>query len=299
MAGFAFYALIGLLLLVPLEMLFLIMVAALARRRELAPKLAVALPGKQERYEWEGIMKLSPGRKPSGGRKSVIAAVIALLLAVIVAVPGLFLVAPSLQLNLSGKPANDTIAVPAAEINETPGRGIFPSLTLPSLNITAPDINVSKIFAPLKASIKAVAVALAVILAAAALLFFIIRRRMLAAVSAAKETAEKPVRKIRKAEPEKEGMEPPKVSGVFSIPGRFRNCLVPAMMLLLLAVIAVLVYLLRSRISGEFLGRLLSFAVSIREFAINYRLYILAGIVILAVSVSLLRIVAKRQQKSA
>ncbi len=292
MEGFALYAVIGLLLLVPLEMLLLILVAALTRRRGFAPLLALPSPKRQERYGWEDMLKLSPERKPSGSRKAIIAVIVILLLVVIVAVPSLFIVAPSLHLNLSGQPANDTAAVlPPFELNETPARGIFSTLTLPRLNIAAPGINMSKVFSPLKSNIKAVALVLAAVFASLVVLFFVLRRRRLAVINKARETPEK---LIRKAAAEKSGKAPE--NSFFS---RLRKYVAPVSILFLLIVMAFLVYFLRGRIRNEFSGKLLSFAVSAKEFALNYRLYILAGIVILAISIVLLRLIAGRRQKPA
>ncbi len=296
MAGFAFYALIGLLLLIPLEVFLLIMAALLISRRKSLPKAVLPSPGRRERYGWEDVLKFSPERKPSGGRKAVISVLVVLLLVVIVAVPGLFLVAPSLNLNLSRQPANDSVILPPSELNETPVRGIFSNLTLPRLNITVPDLNVSKVFAPLKTGIKVVAL-LMVVLAAFVVLFFIIRRRGMAVVTKARKTSEK---LIENASVAKNGKEPPKVGGgSFLMLGTFKNYLVPALIFFLLLVIAVLFYILRGRIRNEFSGKLLSFAVSAKEFALNYRLYILAGVVVLAISVLLLRLVARRRQRPA
>ncbi len=296
MESFALYAVIGLLLLVPLELLFLILAVALTRKKELVPRLTIPSPKKQERYGWEDMLKLSPEQKPSGSRKAVISAMVIILLVVIVAAPGLFLVAPSFNLNLSRQSANDTVILPPPELNETPAGGIFSNLTLPRLNITAPDINLSRVLAPLKSNIKAVALVLAVVLAVLIALFFIIRRRRLAVVNKARNTSEK---LIRKAEAEKNGKEPQKIGSVFSLFGKFKNYLFPAIILFMLVVIAFLVYLLRDRIRNEFSDKLLSFAVSAKEFALNYRLYILAGVVLLAISVFLLRLIAKRRQKPA
>lgn len=293
MEGFALYAVIGLLLLVPLEIFFLIIVAALKRRRGLAPMPAVPSPKREERYGWEGIIKLSPERKPSGRRKSIIAVIIILLLVLIVAVPGLFLVAPSLNLNLSRQPANDSAALPPAELNETQAKGIFSNLTLPRLSISAPDINMSKVFAPLKAGIKYVALGLAAVMAILIVLFFIIRRRRMAAADKAGEAPEK-----LKAGKEKKAPQSAQ-HGFFSRFRKVRNYIALAAVLILLLIIAFLVYLLRGRIVNEFFGRLLSFSVSAKEFALNYRLYIFAGFAILAASLFLLRLIAKRRQKPA
>lgn len=298
MAGFALYAVLGLLLLVPLEMLFLIMVAALTRKRELVPKLAAPSLKKQGRYGWEDMLKLSPKSKPSGRSRAVLAVIIILLLVVVVAAPGLFLVAPSLQLNLSKQSANDTSILPPSALNETAGRDVsFSNLTPLRFNISVPDVNLSKVFAPLKASLRAVAFGLLVVLAVFVAVFLIVRRRKLAVVKKAGETAEK---LIRKASAEKKGKEPPKVGGsMFLMFGKAKNYLVPAIIIFLLVVIALLVYILRDRIRNEFSGKLVSFAVSAKEFALNYRLYIIAGIVVLVICVFLLRLIAKSQQKPA
>ncbi len=294
MEGFALYAVIGLLLLAPLEVFFLIIAAALTRQKGLLPKLAVPSPREQERYGWEELLKLSPERKPSGSRKAIISVIVILLLVVIVAAPGLFLVAPSLHLNLSGQSANDSAILPPVELNETPAKGIFSNMTLPRLNITVPDINLSMVFAPLKANVKAVALGLAVVLAALVVLFFIIRNRKLAVVNKAGETSKK---LIRNAAAEKKVKETPKAgSSLFSGLGKIRNYLVPAIILFLLIVVAFLAYILRGRVSNVFAGRLLPFAVSVKEFAMNYRFYMLAGAVILVVLIFLLRHLAKRQQ---
>ncbi len=150
MEGFALYALIGLLLLVPLEMLLLVLVAALARKRELSPSLAGTPRKRQERYGWEDMLKLSLEKKPSGRGKVILSVIVILLLVVIVAAPNLFLVSSPFHLNLSRQPANYSVILPPAELNETGVNGIFSNLTLPKLNLTVPDINRSKFFAPLK-----------------------------------------------------------------------------------------------------------------------------------------------------
>ncbi len=294
MEGFALYAVIGLLLLIPLEIFFLIIVTALKRRRELAPMPSAPSPKREERYGWEGIIKLSPERKPSGRRNAVVSVIVILLLVLIVAVPGLFLVAPSINLNLSRQPANDTaVILPPPELNETPARGIFSNLTLPRLNISAPDINLSKVFAPLKAGIKPVSLGLAAVMAVIIVLFFIIRRRRMAAADKAVEAPEK-----LKAGKENKATKSAQ-HGFFSRLMEVRNYIALAAVLILLLVIAFLVYLLRGRIMSEFSGKLLPFAVSAKEFALNYRLYILAGFAILAASLFLLRLIAKRRQKPA
>lgn len=294
MEGFAFYALIGLLLLIPLEVFLLVIAAALARRRELVPKLAVPSQKQQERYGWEDLLKLSPERKPSRSRKAVIAAVIALLLLLVVLVPGWFLVSPSFQLNLSKQPVNDTTLTPTLEVNETAGRGIFSNLTFPSLNITAPKMNLSGVFVPLGASVRAVAFGLAAVVVAVLVLLLIIRRRKkLAVVTKARETSEKLIRKAGKEKKASSGAQ----HSFFSRFKEVRNYIAPVAIIFLLVAIAFLVYLLRDRIRTGFSGRLLSFAVSAKEFSLNYRLYILAGFVALLVLVFLLRHIAKRRQK--
>ncbi len=283
MAGFAFYALIGLLLLVPLEIFLLLIAALLVRRRKSLPKAVLPPPKKQERYGWEDVLKLSPERKPSRGRKSVIAAVIALLILLVVLVPGWFLVAPPFSLNhLSRQPANYTPAVLPAEINETAGKALFSNLTLPRFNITAPKVNLSGMFAPGTGNAK-VAVAVLVIALALAAVFFFVRRRKLALVTRARKVSEKLAKRAKEGKKKSPEVHPL---------NNLKNYAAPAAALLLLLVMALAAYLLRERMPS--LARdLVAFLVLAKGFAVNYRFYILAGFLALIVILVVLRKVAK------
>ncbi len=302
MAGLAFYALIGLLLLVPLELAFLVIAAALMRRRELAPRLA-EFSRVKERYGWEGLLKLPAESKPSRRNNYLIAVIIILLLLLVVAVPGWFLVSPSLKLNLSDesfRQASDggnLTLPPVRVVNETAG-SLFSNLTFPRLNLTAPSVNISGVLSPLKENIRAVAFGLAAILIAVLVLVFVVARRKPAA-----ETVEKAIPKNgakKKAEAAKNGKAPQEaVRSPLLVALKARKYLVAEVVLLLLVVVALIAYLLRGRISGLFGGRLLAFAVSAKEFAVSYRFYILAGMVILAVIIFLLRRFAKSRQEPA
>src|SRR3989338_6945974 len=101
MQDVVFYALVGLFLLVPFEVFFIVIAAALAKGSSSVSKPLVPEP-ESRRYEWEGYISLDYRKKPSRG--FLIALVI---FAVVVLVPlSVYLVSlsPSGLLNESVSP---------------------------------------------------------------------------------------------------------------------------------------------------------------------------------------------------
>ncbi|MAG15654.1 hypothetical protein CMO88_01185 [Candidatus Woesearchaeota archaeon] len=283
MPDFAFIAIIGLLLLVPLELFFIIILAALTRKPE-TPKIVVPEQKPQERYGWEDYLKIPSERKKKPFPLHIFLGVVILgVLSIALIAPVFFFGVPSFQLNLT---KNETIS--EIQINESisvsepaPIANISApklNISFPTLNVSFPELDISKFFSekisPNKKYIYAILAAVVIVILALAVFIFFVNRRKLAVIKKAKKTADKLMKKADK--------ETPKLSGI-------RQYIAPLVILFLLTVIALLVYFLRDKVRTELADFVLKYLTITKTFALNYRLYIAAGIVILLIAIILLR----------
>ena len=295
MPDFALLAVIGLLLFLPVEVIAIILIAAAARRRKFPePRLRIPELPRQERYGWEDYLKLPAERKPLMLGRNIAISCAVVIFAILLALPLYFAFSPS-GLNLSvGRLAlaNFTVEAPllnAANLSapQPLNLSLFSNFSV-SHGFGLPEVNVSSVlegsvssYMPYLAAASAVT---ALLLVGLAVFVFIVRRRRLAVLRKAKKTADKLIQKAGQPK-ERAKLE----LGVYAV---------PAVILALLVIIAFLVYLLRDRIRNDFSGIVFGFAQDAGEFAAAYRLYIIAGIVLLAIIVAALRHFAAKRKIS-
>ena len=221
MPNLAFIALLGLLLLVPLELLFLVILAALRRRPE-TPKIVLPEQKGRERYGWEDYLKLPIEKKKAPERNIALAALAVVAAVLLVAVP-FFFVFPQLGLFNQSVSGNETeiasveettveeaAGVPATGVPaNVPINNFSINLTLPGINFTFPRLpaqalNITSFerLAPYKPYIYAVVFAVLVIAAALGVFVYFVNLRRMAVVRKAKATAERLIKKQEKNIPQ-------------------------------------------------------------------------------------------------
>jgi len=297
-----FIAVFGLLLLVPLEIAFLIVLAALKRRPE-GPKIVVPEPKKQEeRYGWEDYLKLPVKEKKESGNNVVLAVIVLVAAVLLVAVPSYMFGIPQALFNATANETIEEVGVvdveePEPEVEVAPGN-LSLNITLPSLNFSMPDLNISGLREKAglyKPYIYAVIIAVAVLAAALAVFMYMVKKRKLAVIHKASKTADKLMGKKsnRKLDllAKLRAIKFPSVKLLKPI----RPYLAPLVILFLLVIIALLVYLLRDRISTEFADLVLRLIIKAKAFALTYRLYIIAGVLSLIVAIMALRHLSKKR----
>jgi len=304
MVEFAFIALVGLLILIPIIVFFLIVLAAL-KSRPAASKIVIPEPKRQERYGWEDHLKLKPTPKPSDNRSAAI--IILIFLALIVVIPTIFFVIPSIT------PAEDSMnisedAILAGDVNITEDGNISDDVNitddsdvsegltqgptnfttgLPGVNVTISSLKLSNIFgdnneesyAPYVTYIAVGTITLLVILA---IFIMIVNRNKHAVIRKAKQTAEK---LEKKPEPI------PKKSRKFPKLPNLKKHSAPIGILAALITAALLIFFFRSSISEFFSDS--NPLVAVKDFLLIYRIYIIAGVIFL-----ILFIVFMRKQKN-
>lgn len=300
MADIVFIAVVGLFLLLPLEILFLIVIAALKSRPE-AIKIVIPEQKRQERYGWEDYLKLPPEKEKGHERNAVLAVLVVIITVILVALPTYVFVVPQLLNQTVNKSA--TVGSGEPELVET-AANLSLNITLPRINFSVPELNISALTAELDISglrekigfykpyIYAVAAAVFLAFASLAVFVYFVNRRKLAVLKKAKETAE---RLIKKSEKEKPKLQKPALQGLLSRLSAVRRYLAPLIILFLLLIVAFLVYLLRDRISAELSGLIIRLLANVRAFSINYRLYIAAGIAALVVIIIAITRLRKRK----
>jgi len=299
MVDLALYALIGLFVLIPIEIFFLIILAVLKPKQPETPA-----PKRPERYGWEDHLKL-PTDKSNGSNNVGIAIIIILFTLLLVALPTYFFVIPTLS--TGNQSINDTANI-SLEINDTTTPDVNDSDTttpdinesksalnisnlgtnfsidfLPS-NLSLPKINLSSMtnkISPYKNYIFAVIGAGAILLAVLAIFIYFINRRKSAVIRKAKKTAEKLVVK-----PEKEKR---KIS--FTRLKNVKRYIMPLIIFILLLVIAFLIYLARDIITAFDYANLVS---AVKDFLVAYKFYIGGGVIVLIAVVILLKKFAKK-----
>jgi len=309
MVDFVFIALLGLFLLIPLEIIFLIILAAVSKRED-APKIVIPEPKPQARYGWEDYLQFSPERKlesPTANNRAIFTVILLVVFAISLIVPTYLFVIPAISINQT---VNETIDV-VDEINITE---VINDTTVPdlganiSLNLSGlvPKLNISGFIdkvIPYKSYIYTVLIAVVVLIIILAIFMYFIRRRKLAVINKAKQIAEKLIKKAEEATPpkipQKEITQKPAfLKNFFSkIPG-VRQYIMPLVVLFLLIIIALLVYLLRDRISTDLADLVLKFLTNVKDFVFNYRIYVVVGITALIIIVAILRYFSKKHGRS-
>lgn len=272
-----FFALVGLFLLVPLEVFFLIIAAALANQSR---KQVVSEP-EVRHYGWEGYISLDYRKSPS--HSFLIALAIA---AVIVLVPlSVYLV--SLSPSIVG---NESV-IPVVN-----GTG-FPQFSLPAFNLSFPEVNASGILRSSAAFFSGrFFLGIAVVVLVLAVVFFLRRVRAHSEDAAAAEV-KKSAKSAKAAKKSVSGRVAPASNQ--SRPFRRYSLLLGVVAVVaLLSGVGLLVYSVRGRIMGLgvfLLSGVFGFLSSVRDFAFAYRFYILAGIVVLALVIAVLRFFGSRR----
>ncbi|MBS3132653.1 hypothetical protein J4470_00795 [Candidatus Woesearchaeota archaeon] len=286
MPGVVFIAVVGLLLLIPLEVVFLIVLAALKRSSE-APKIVVPELKKQERYGWEDYLKLPPEKKAPASNTALLILVVAAVL-ILIAAPSYLFGVPQFLFNsaLNATDVEETeeqrIAEPEAEIAPS---NFSLNITLPRLNLSLPEVDISVLREKAglyKPYAYAVVVAVVALVAALAVFIYVVNRRKMAVIHKAGKTADKLMKKDGRG-------KKLKLKALLSKLPSLRPYLAPIVILFLLVMAALLVYLFRDRLIADFAGLALKLIVKVRAFALNYRLYVAAGVAALIVLIVALR----------
>ena len=287
MPGVVFIAVVGLLLLIPLEVVFLIVLAALKRSSE-APKIVVPELKKQERYGWEDYLKLPPEKKAPASNTALLILVVAAVL-ILIAAPSYLFGVPQFLFNsaLNATDVEETeeqrIAEPEAEIAPS---NFSLNITLPRLNLSLPEVDISVLREKAglyKPYAYAVVVAVVALVAALAVFIYVVNRRKMAVIHKAGKTADKLMKKDGRRGKKL------KLKALLSKLPSLRPYLAPIVILFLLVMAALLVYLFRDRLIADFAGLALKLIVKVRAFALNYRLYVAAGVAALIVLIVALR----------
>lgn len=295
MADLVLIALIGLLLLVPLEIAFLIFLGILKRRDKFPePRLNIPKPTKPERYGWENIFKFKLEKKPKSSTKKPVLAVMLLIILGISVVGSVYIIffsnllsdlgliepeiADSVDQTITGTtPANIT-----ATAEDTL---IFANFSVShNFNSSLPEVNLSGIptdtVMPYIPQIMAVIVAVLTISLVLGIFIYYYRRRKSAVIYKAKDTAETLIKKSEKSARNKKTRK--------SFPSG-NPYVVPGIILFLLIIIAFLIYLAREKIKTELPVLAVNYISIANDFLFNYRFYILAGVLIVIINILILR----------
>ena len=322
MADFALIALIGLLLLIPLEIVLLVILYALKRSRQ---RISIYGPKKIERYGWEDYLKLPPEKKQQKSRRSffwtailiiigvavVIGVVAAVLVPLLSGSGGLSIITSVLPFDLSKNASvNGTVSPPfdgaAAEEPDGAITGLSPdalndfnvtgfdfsSVNLTAINLTMPALNVSALpgsvsgYVPYVVVTVVAAVLLSLGIAASIYVFYY--RRNLVVINKARKTAEKLSRKT--------GEKAKTKSEAVTVISGFRNSTHLMAVLIALLLFAILIYVFLGRINwvAEAFIKVLS---TLTGFVSVYVFYILGGIVLLVVAVIAVRRFEKKDSE--
>lgn len=272
-----FFALVGLFLLVPLEVFFLIIAAALANqsRKQVVPEPEV------RHYGWEGYISLDYRKRTSHGF------LIALAIAAVLVPLSVYLV--SLSPSIVG---NESV-IPVVN-----GTG-FPQFSLPAFNLSFPEVNASGILRSSAAFFSGrFFLGIAVVVLVLAVIFFLRRVRAHSEDAAAAEV-KKSAKSAKAAKKSVSGRGRVAPASNQSRPFRRYSLLLGVVAVVaLLSGVGLLVYSVRGRIMGLgvfLLSGVFGFLSSVRDFAFAYRFYILAGIVVLAVVIAVLRFFGSRR----
>ncbi|MBI2664972.1 hypothetical protein HYX10_06570 [Candidatus Woesearchaeota archaeon] len=303
MADIVLIAIIGLLLLIPVEILFLLVIAA--SRRQEPSKITIAEQTPPERYGWEDYLKLPAEKKRAPGRAAAL--VVLIVFAALALLPLAFftkLALPADVFNITDKNISDSIQ-PGLNVS---GQQLNASV-LPSLNITLPALNLSVV--PRLASLKqkavgykdyslAVVAAVIVIAMLLAAFMYFVRRRRHAVIAKAGKTADKLIRKEygEKAElmkkPAKEKAADNQVRGEMPIAkssalSRLRHYFAPLATLIVLVLLAALIYIFREKITAELAGIAAGYLAKIKSFGLRYRWYVVGGVAAAAAVIAALQ----------
>jgi len=298
---------VGLLSLAFLLLLevFILIVFAVLKRDKTAPKTVISEP-KPDKYDWEKLIELKKPlveQKTSSNKVAGIAVLVAVL--VLLGVGTFFAVQPFISADNVTAAANVTIVTEPEPVADVSVDNVSPFSNLqliPVVNKTAqtafdfPDVSVQTL------SIIGIIVGILIIAATAFFLFRFFRKQQRISPSLPKPVDE-PIT-VKKAEAvfketkkpvaaNKVGIAPkPLISGFNWKKFRF-----PAVVVFLLLLIGVIVYFVRTKITGKLFPVFLSWFNSAKTFASDFKLFIVIDIVILIVLILILRWIPKNKKK--
>jgi len=305
------YAIIGLLMLVPLEIVILLVLYAVKTKPAPKPTIEIPQPKKLERYGWEDFLKLPEDGAERSPKKPVKLTKVLVLLLILAMLPVLFVLSlsfgllpdvvlnqsfdllPDFMSNLSIDAliqSNQTQDDTQGDVNELPLENMQPDETDiraqndTGLNITGFIVNSISSYSKY---IYAVLIAIGLLLAGlGAFILFIKYRRKLAVIIKARKTAEKLIKRIEK--PKGENKQLARIKGLLRKFARLfnRRLLTHAVPLFIVIGAGLLIYLVYSEIDVW---------TWTKDLVLLYKYYVAGGIILLVAAIVFIHFLRRKR----